>query len=153
MTTDRQQLLLTAPILPTLLGLATPQALGFLVQSSVSIAEIYFIGQLGTTSLAAMALVFPLMMLVQMISGGAIGGSVTGAIARTLGSGNMARAEALLWHVIYIAFLLGFVVTLIYLAAGEAILGGVDVVGPVLDEQFVGTTATTVSSATTILFQ
>ena len=123
MTTDRQQLLLTAPILPTLLGLATPQALGFLVQSSVSIAEIYFIGQLGTTSLAAMALVFPLMMLVQMISGGAIGGSVTGAIARTLGSGNMARAEALLWHVIYIAFLLGLVVTLIYLAAGEAILG------------------------------
>ncbi len=69
-----------------------------------------------------MAIVFPLMMLVQMLSGGAIGGAVTGVVARTLGAGNMARAEALLWQVIYIAFVLGLTLMLIYLLAGEFLL-------------------------------
>ena len=86
MAIDRTYAMLNGPILPLLAKMATPQAVGFFIQGSVSIAEIWFIGQLGTTGLAAMALVFPLLMLIQMLSGGAMGGAVTGSVARALGS-------------------------------------------------------------------
>ena len=114
--------MLSGPILPLLIKMATPQAMGFFVQSSVSVAEIYFIGRLGTTGLAAMALVFPLLMLVQMLSGGAIGGAVTGAVARAMGGGHIERAQALLWHVIYLSLGLALLLILVYFLAGEAIL-------------------------------
>ena len=92
------------------------------MQGSVTIAEIYFIGRLGTVSLAAMALVFPLMMLVQMLASGTIGGSVTGVIARTLGAGQEEKAEALLWHVLYLSLAFGVALFIVYLLFGEAIL-------------------------------
>ena len=50
----------------------------------VTIAETAFVGTLGTPPLAGLALVFPLVMLQQMMSGGAIGGGVSSAISRAL---------------------------------------------------------------------
>ena len=44
------------------------------VQASVGLIETYFIGMLGTDALAGVALVFPVMMLMQMMSAGAMGG-------------------------------------------------------------------------------
>ena len=79
---DRTHHLLTAPAMPLLIRLATPNAAAFLIMSSVSIAEVWFIGRLGTTSLASIALAFPLLMLMQTMSGGAMGGAVTSASAR-----------------------------------------------------------------------
>jgi len=46
--------------------MAAPQAVAFLVQAGVSMTEVWYIGQLGRTSLAAMAFVFPGLMLMQM---------------------------------------------------------------------------------------
>lgn len=106
-TDPRTQALLTAPPLPLLLRLASPNAVAFFVQSSVSMAELWFVGQLGTTALAAMALVFPVLMLMQMLANGALGGAVTGAVARTLGTGDRAEAQRLLWHVLMLAVGLG----------------------------------------------
>ena len=95
---ERANQMMSGPVLMLLLRMATPQAMGFLVQSSVSIAEIWFIGKLGTASLAAMALVFPLLMLMQMLSGGAIGGAVTGSTARKLGAGDIEPGTPALDH-------------------------------------------------------
>ena len=94
----RTQHLLTAPPLPLLARMATPSTVAFLVQGVVSLAEVWFIGQLGSISLAAIALAFPLLMLTQTLSGGAMGGAVASAIARALGAGDVARAETLVWH-------------------------------------------------------
>ena len=69
-------------------------ALAFLIQASVSMAEILFIGPLGSLSLAAIALVFPLLMLTQTLSGGAMGGAVASAIARALGAGDSGPSRA-----------------------------------------------------------
>ena len=114
--------MLTARPGPLLIRMATPNALAFLIQSSVSMAEVWFIGQLGTVSLAAIALAFPLLMLIQTMSGGAMGGAVTSAIARAIGSGNMARAEKLVWHALALA-LFGFIsFLLLYLILGEMLL-------------------------------
>ena len=71
----RTQHLLTAPPLPLLARMSTPSTLAFLVQGMVSLAEVWFIGPLGSISLAAIALVFPLLMRV----------AVAGCISLSLG--------------------------------------------------------------------
>ena len=105
--TQRTQRMLEAPALPLLLTLASPNALAFIVQACVSMTEVWYVGQLGTIALAAMALVFPMLMLMQMLANGAFGGAVTGAIARALGSGERDMAERLIWHAIMIALIAG----------------------------------------------
>ncbi|MGA0797308.1 MAG: hypothetical protein ACO3P0_14655, partial [Quisquiliibacterium sp.] len=64
------------PILSTLLRLAVPNVLAMLMTVLVAIAETFYVGLLGTTQLAAMALVFPFVMLMQQMSAGAMGGGV-----------------------------------------------------------------------------
>ena len=75
--------LLSAPIVPTLLRLSAPGVLLVAFQSMVSVGDTYFVGLLGTAPLAGLALVFPLIMLLQMTSAGAMGGGVSSAIARS----------------------------------------------------------------------
>src|SRR5262245_33240043 len=87
--------LLTAPILPALLKLTLPNLAAMVVVALVAICETVYVGILGTTSLAAIALVFPMIMLMQMLSAGAMGGGVSSAISRALGAGDVARAETL----------------------------------------------------------
>jgi len=109
--------MLNAPPFGILIRMASPNAVAFLVQAAVSMAEVMFVSQLGTVSLAALALLFPGLMLMQMLANGAIGGAVSSAVARAMGAGNRARAEALIWHALAIAagaglfFLLGWQLT------------------------------------------
>jgi hypothetical protein len=64
----RTKALIEAPIAPTLLRLAVPNVVTTLVQASTGLIETYFIGKLGTDALAGVALVFPGVMLMQMMS-------------------------------------------------------------------------------------
>src|ERR1700683_2919057 len=72
----RTVMLLEAPIAATLLKLAAPNVLVMIAQSSVGLIETYFVGKLGTDALAGVALVFPVVMLMQMMSAGAMGGGI-----------------------------------------------------------------------------
>lgn len=118
----RMQLFLTAPPLPLLLKLASPNVLAFLVQATVSMAEVWYVGQLGTVPLAAVALVFPCLMLMQMLANGALGGAVTGAVARTLGAGDGDTAQRLVWHVLVLAVGLGLAFMVLLWLGLEALL-------------------------------
>src|ERR1700686_3201996 len=104
---QRTRMLLEAPIAPTLLRLAAPNVLVMVVQASVGLIETYFVGKLGTDALAGVALVFPALMLMQMMSAGAMGGGIASAIARALGAGQRDRADSLVWHTLVIALLFG----------------------------------------------
>ncbi len=118
---------LSAPILPTLLRLSAPGVLLVAFQSMVSVGDTYFIGRLGTAPLAGLALVFPLIMLLQMASAGAMGGGVSSAIARALGAGNVAAARRLVVHALVIASAMGAAFTLAILFFGPSmyvLLGG-----------------------------
>ena len=132
--TDRTQLMLEGAILPTLLRMAAPNAAGFVIGAAVSMVEAWYIGQLGTVSLAAIALVFPAMMLMQMLSGGAIGGAVTSAIARSLGSGRIERAQQLVWHALAIAVFAASVFLVLDLAFGDTILVAIGARDEVLEQ-------------------
>jgi len=92
---SRTCLMLEAPIAPTLGRLAAPNVLAMFVQAAQSIAEAYFASLLGVTALAGLALVFPLVMLTQMLSAGAIGGAISAATARALGASDVERAATL----------------------------------------------------------
>ncbi len=110
-------MLLEAPIAPTLLRLALPNVLVMLAQAGVGLIETYFVGKLGTDALAGMALVFPVVMLMQMMSAGAIGGGVAAAIARALGARRRDDADALVLH----ALVIGLVFALCF---SVAVVGG-----------------------------
>ncbi len=73
----RTRVLLEASIPATLVRLGTPNVLVMLAQAAVGLIETYFVGQLGTDALAGVTLVFPVLMLMQMMSGGAMGGAPT----------------------------------------------------------------------------
>ena len=114
----RTRALLEAPIGRTLLRLALPNVVVMVVQSAIGLIETYFVAKLGTDALAGISLVFPLLMLVQMVSAGAMGGGILSAIARALGSGKRAEADALVWHAVAIALALGMATTAAALGGG-----------------------------------
>ncbi|HEV2158607.1 MATE family efflux transporter [Bradyrhizobium sp.] len=114
--------LLDGPILRTLLSLAWPNALAFLAGTLVAVAETSYIGRLGIEALAAMALVFPCVMLTMSMSGAAMGGGVASAIARALGAGDRDRAENLATHALLIAVFFGLVFMLGMLTGGRHLL-------------------------------
>ena len=124
---NRAERLLSAPIVPTLARLSAPGVLLVAFQSMVSVGDTYFVGRLGTAPLAGLALVFPLIMLLQMTSAGAMGGGISSAIARALGAGNSAAARKLVAHALVIALSMGVSFTVLVLLFGPALyraLGG-----------------------------
>ena len=123
----RTQQLLEAPIGPTLARLALPNMIVMFVQTLIGLIETFWIARLGTDALAGMALVFPVLMLFQMISAGAMGGGILSATARALGSRRLADANALAWYAVALALGLGALTTLAVFAFGRplyAAMGG-----------------------------
>ncbi len=114
--------MLTAPPIPLLAKMSAPNSIAFLISAGVSLTEVWFIGQLGSASLAAIALVFPLLMLTQTMSGGAMGGAVASAIARAMGAGDVDRAERLVWHALALAVAGALILLGLFLLFGEPFL-------------------------------
>src|SRR6266852_395141 len=123
----RTRLLLEGPIAPTLLRLAWPNIVVMLAQASTGLIETWWVSRLGIDALAGMALVFPGFMLMQMLSGGAMGGGISSAIARALGGGRRDDADALVLHAIIINVAIGSVFSAVVLGFGPSFyraLGG-----------------------------
>jgi putative MATE family efflux protein len=128
----RTKALIEAPIAPTLLRLAVPNIITTVVQASTGLIETYYIGKLGTDALAGVTLVFPGVMLMQMMSSGAMGGGVSSAIARALGSGRREDADATILHALVIATCFAAFFTSLMLAFGAPIYAALGAHGPSL---------------------
>lgn len=131
---DSTRRLVTAPPLPLLVRMATPNSIAFFVQAGVSLTEVWFIGRLGSVSLAAIALVFPLLMLTQTLSGGALGGAVASAVARAMGAGNVLRAEQLIWHALITAAAGACLLLILFFSIGVSFLEFLGGEGDVLSQ-------------------
>jgi putative MATE family efflux protein len=121
--------LLTGPVLPTLMRLALPTMTVLIAQTGVNIAEAYYVGFLGTDALAGVAMVFPVFMLMTMMSNGGIGSGVSSAVARAIGAKRKADADAIVFHGIVLAVIAGALFTLGTALFGPALyhaLGGRD---------------------------
>jgi putative MATE family efflux protein len=118
---------LAGAIVPAMLRLGLPTVVVLVVQTLVGVTETYFVGFLGTDALAGVALVFPVLMLMQMMANGGVGGGVAAAIARALGAGRDDDARRLLFHALLIAVALGLLFMVAALAGGPLLyraLGG-----------------------------
>jgi len=129
----RTRALIEGPIVGTLIRLSAPNVLVMLAQTSVGLVETYFVGKLGTDALAGVALVFPVVMLMQMMSAGAMGGGMSSAIARALGAGRRADANALALHAVAIGLVFGVAFTVVLLAAGRPLYAAMGGSGASLD--------------------
>lgn len=116
--TRAREAMLHAPVLPTMLKLALPTIAVLFAQTSVGVAEAYYVSFLGTDAIAGVTLVFPVFMLMTMTSNGGIGGGVASAIARAIGADRRQDADALVTHALALAVAFGLAFT-----AGTLLLG------------------------------
>src|ERR1700754_1162681 len=124
---QRRAALLNAPILPTLLKLALPTVTVLVAQTAVNVAEAYYVGFLGTDALAGVALVFPIFMLMTMMSNGGFGSGVASSVARAVGAGRKDDADALVFHSVILAIIIGALFTAAAIKGGPIMyrmLGG-----------------------------
>jgi len=106
------------PVVPTMFRLALPTVSVLVVQTLVSVAETFYVSFLGTTAIAGVSLVFPIVLLMATMSNGGIGGGVSSAVAREIGAGKKKEADALLLHAIVLAGAFGLL-----FMAGALLLG------------------------------
>jgi len=132
--TPRTRALLEAPIAPTIAKLAAPTIVVSLVDTAVALAETAFLGRLGTDVLAGYTLVFPIVMLMRMMSTGGMGGGIAAATARAVGAGDAAQARAVLWHGLGIAVALGLFFTILVSLFGRQIYGALGGRGEALEQ-------------------
>jgi len=124
----RTQRMLYAPVVPLLMRLAVPNVLVMLAQAATGLIETWWVSKLGTDALAGMTLVFPAVMLMTTLSAGALGGSISAAVARALGAGCQDVADALVLHAVVVSIIFGLAFSAIFLGLGAPIyrtLGGV----------------------------
>ena len=126
-TDARTRALLEGPIASTLLRLAAPGVAVMLLQAGVGTMDGVFVGWLGAEALAGVSLVYPLLMLMQTMSAGGMGGGIASAVARALGGGRREDADRLAAHGLLIALAMGALFTVTLLAGGPTVyraLGG-----------------------------
>lgn len=129
----RSARLLHGPVLATLLGLAIPNIVVMLAQAAANFLESYYVGLLGVDALAGAALVFPLVMLMQTMSAGGMGGGISSAVARALGGGRHAEAEAIALHAVIIGVVLGMLFGVAAILFGPRLYGAMGGTGGALD--------------------
>ena len=128
-----RQAILHGPVLATMLKLAWPTIVVLLAQVAVGVAETFYVSFLGTSALAGVALIFPILMLMTMMSNGAVGGGVASAMARAIGANRKDDVDALALHALVIAVFFGLVFTAVTLLFGRAIYAALGGSGAVLD--------------------
>lgn len=130
-------ILLTSPIIPTIVRMAAPGLIAMVMVLVTSSAEAWYVGQLGTISLAGLALAFPMYMLTTMLSAGAMGGAVAGAVAQALGGNSKDEATSLALHTIIIALVASAFFAFLFLTQGRFIYGILGGTGAVLEQTLI----------------
>ena len=124
--------LLSSPIISTLLRLAFPNMLAMLATALATIAETAYVASLGTAALAAMAFVFPMVMLQAMLSAGAMGGGVSSAVSRAFGAGKPNYANDLSAHAMWIGVAAGTLFMMLMIGFAPVIFSALGGQGEVL---------------------
>jgi len=86
--------ILEAPVLPTLIRLATPMAAGIVAIMFFNVVDTFWVGRLGPDALAAMGFIFPVTFVLKAVTIG-LGVGITATISRVVGSGNEERVRSL----------------------------------------------------------
>ena len=115
--------LLEGPIAATLFGLAAPTVVVPVIQVGVSAAEAAFVGWLGAESARRGVPGLPPHHADADDVRRGMAGGIASAVARALGAGRRADADALAWHAFLIAVVMGTVFTTATLWSGPRLIG------------------------------
>lgn len=131
---ERTRRLLQAPVIPMLLRLAGPNTIINVMLIAVSAGvDALVVGRLGAEPLAGLALVFPLVMLMQQMANTSMGGAITAAVARALGGGREAEARALAVHGLWVGAGMAGLFGLVLVGGGRLLYGAMGGRGGVLE--------------------
>ncbi len=122
------------PVFSTLIQLSAPNMLILVASVFGTIVELAYVGNMGTVALAGIAVVFPMIVLQQSFSNGAMGGGVSSAISRALGAGNETRAQAIAVHSLVIGILAGTLFTVLMLSFARPLFHFLGARGQVMEE-------------------
>ncbi len=129
----RLRWMLQAPVASTLIRMSWPNMLMMLAQSSTGLIEMWFLAKLGTNVLAGVAVVIPVLMLMQNMSQGAMGGGISAAIARALGAQHGTLADSLARHAVALNAALGISFTALLLLVSKSLFKFLGAKGEALD--------------------
>ena len=117
----RYQKMTKAPVGKTILELSLPNTVGLLVIAAYSLADSFFVSELGTQAGAAIGVVFPLPVLIQAV-GYTLGLGAGSRLSRALGKRDRETASSLAASAILWSLILGGAITAIGLWQEEALL-------------------------------
>lgn len=103
----RMRGMLEDPIAPMLLRMSWPNVLMMFSLSATGAIEMWLLAKLGTNVVAGVGVIIPILMLMQNMSQGALGGGISAAIARALGAGDKEFADSLARHAIVLSAVIG----------------------------------------------
>ncbi|MEA3364198.1 MAG: MATE family efflux transporter, partial [Candidatus Hydrogenedentes bacterium] len=84
---NREATLVSGGIPATLFGLAAPMSVGLFAVISFSLADTFFVAQLGTHALAALGFIFPVVFVINSITMG-LGTGTSAVVAQAIGRGD-----------------------------------------------------------------
>ncbi len=128
---DRSEAMGQGKIWPLLWRFSAPSVISMLVVSSYNIVDAIWIGRLGSEALAAMAIVFPLMIIYMAAGMGVAVGSAS-LISRRLGSGQREEADRAVGAGITLFLILSIILTVIFYPNLESVLSVFGATGEVL---------------------
>jgi Na+-driven multidrug efflux pump len=108
-----------------ILALAGPTAVVALLQVAAQLIETWLAARQGLDALAGWTVVLPFALVIQQMSAGAMGGGVSGAIARALGSGRHDEAATLVAHAVMIALVAGALFAIVLGGFAHAVIGAI----------------------------
>jgi putative MATE family efflux protein len=118
----------------TLMLLSVPSTLSALVQILIALAQIYYVGLLGTEQLAALTLVSPFLLFMQFSSLGDVGGALSAAVARAQGGGRSKDLQRLALYALAISTSFGLIFAAVEYCFGKFVYRALGGKGTVLDE-------------------
>lgn len=121
------------PIVSTLLRLAGPNWVVMVTLAIVSMIDIFFVGRIGLEPLAGVSITFPMMMLMQTMAAGGMGGGVAAAVARACGAGKQDDVDRVVAQALAVAIGMAGLFTAVFVGFGPGLYRAVGASGAQLE--------------------
>ena len=105
-------------------------AMGSLSMNVAQVAEVVFLGRIGTDALAALGYAFPITITLYAFAGG-IGTGASSVVARTLGAGDRERSAVLITHAHVLVILVGIAIGAVFALSASHIAAALGAKGEV----------------------
>jgi putative MATE family efflux protein len=117
-----------------MLSLSLPPTTSTLAQLFVNLAQVHYVGLLGVEPLAALTLVAPAVLFMQLLSAADVGGAISAATARARGANDAKDLQRLMLYAVVCSLVLGLLFTATAYLGGRALYGFLGGKGRVLEE-------------------